>query len=325
MPRILCLTAFFLLFLFMAGPSTAQNNGFENWLADFKHDALQQGISQNTLDSAFNGVRPIQKVIDLDRKQPEGKMTFARYKSNVVTRDRIEKGRKLYRQHHTLLADIARDYGVPAEYIVALWGIETSFGENTGGFDVIPALATLAYDGRRSEFFRAELIKALRIIDQGHISEAAMKGSWAGAMGQNQFMPSSFFNFAVDRDGDEKRNIWSSLPDIFASTANYLHQSGWKNDELWGREVLLPDIFPETMAGLDKAKRLKSWENMGIRLPGGHMLPQAPGMEASLVLPDGKNGKAYLVYDNYKVIMKWNKSIYFATSVGLLADAIAGR
>ena len=305
-------------------PSLAfAQNSFSQWLSGFRQEALEKGISQSTLDQALTGIEPIQRVIELDRKQPEGTMTFAKYKERVISQDRINKGRRLLNEHRAELQRASTRYGVPPEYIVALWGIETSYGDNTGGFGVVPALATLAYDGRRSEYFRGELIKALKIIDEGHISAAAMKGSWAGAMGQNQFMPSSFFNFAVDGNNDGKRDIWRSLPDVFASTANYLSKSGWNEDERWGRPVKLPQGFPKNLTGLETRKSLAEWKGMGITLPDGGEIPVTSGITASIVVPDGTGGPAFLAYDNYRVIMKWNKSTYFATSVGTLADQIA--
>jgi len=296
---------------------------WNTWLNGVKIEARQKGISESIISQALNGIEPIPRVIELDRKQPEGTMTFAQYRQRVISDARIRKGRILLKEHAARLKIASDKYGVPPQYIVALWGIETSFGENTGGFKVIPALATLAHDGRRSEFFRAELMNALKILNEGHISPADMKGSWAGAMGQNQFMPSSFHRFAVDGDNDGKRNIWGDLDDVFASTANYLSTSGWKEDEKWGREVKLPQGFPESIADLKIKKSLTEWKNMGVTLPNGGALPIVAGMQASIVTPDDENGPAYLAYDNYRVIMRWNKSVYFATSVGLIADAIA--
>ena len=188
---------------------------------------------------------------------------------------------------------------------------------------MIPALATLAHDGRRSSFFRSELMNALKILDEGHISAQNMKGSWAGAMGQNQFMPSSFHSFAVDGNNDGKRDIWTSLPDVFASTANYLSRSGWKEDQRWGREVKVPAKLSKSLVGKKIKKPIEEWSKLGITLPGGGKLPTAPGLKASLIAPDGLNGRTFLAYDNFHVIMKWNNSTYFATSVGLLADQIA--
>ncbi len=315
------LSAVLLVFL-IAGPALAAGD-FQPWLQNLRTEALQKGISQKIVSEALSDIQPIPRVIELDRKQPEGTMTFAKYQKNVITEARIEKGRELYRQHRQELEKAASTYGVPAQYIVALWGIETSYGDNTGGFGVIPALATLAYDGRRSSYFRTELLNALHILDEGHINLGNMKGSWAGAMGQNQFMPSSFKTFAVDGNNDGRRNIWTSLPDVFASTANYLDKSGWREDQKWGREVSLPKGFPESLTGLDNARTLQDWKGMGVALPGNQPLPTTENMKSSIVLPDGITGPAYLVYDNYRVIMKWNKSKYFATSVGILADKIA--
>ncbi len=298
-------------------------DNFDRWLSDFKADAIHQGISEQVVDNAMQGVQPIERIIELDRKQPEGTMTFAKYQKRVINDARVAQGRRLYKEHKELLEKVASRYGVPAQYIVALWGIETSYGNNTGGFGVVPALATLAYDGRRSSFFRKELINALKIIDEGHISHANMKGSWAGAMGQNQFMPSSFHAYAVDGNNDGKRDIWTSLPDVFSSTANYLSKSGWKEDQRWGRRVALPKGFSKDLIGLDVRHDLATWKRLGVSLPGGEPIPVVDGMRASVVAPDGVSGSTYLAYDNYRVIMKWNKSTYFATSVGLLADQIA--
>ena len=318
----LVLGIFTLCFLLTSQHAMADEK-FDNWVKDFKKDAAKKGISKELLDEAFIGVKPIPRVIELDRKQPEGKMTFAQYKQRVISQARIDQGRRLYNEHRDLLERTASKYGVPAQYIVALWGIETSYGNNTGGFGVVPSLATLAYDGRRGAFFRSELISALKILDAGHIDLKNMKGSWAGAMGQNQFMPSSFHAFAVDGNGDGKRDIWTSLPDVFASTANYLSRSGWREDEKWGREVKLPSKFSASLLGKDVKKPLSDWNKLGVELPGGGDIPVVEGMKASVIAPDGLGGPAYLVYHNFNVIMKWNRSHYFAVSVGTLADAIA--
>lgn len=319
MKKIFVLITALVLIPFSA--QAAQN--WDTWLAGLKKEALEKGISEEIVNQSLGGITPIPRVIELDRKQPEGTMTFAKYKKNVISDTRIRKGRILMQEHAKELKKASEKYGVPPQYIVALWGVETSFGEYTGGFKVVPALATLAHDGRRSEFFRKELINALKILDAGHIRPADMKGSWAGAMGQNQFMPSSFHAYAVDGNGDGKRDIWTSLPDVFASTANYLSTSGWIEDQKWGREVKLPKDFPETLTGRKIKKSLKQWKGMGITLTNGQPIPVVEGMQASIVTPGGMDDSAYLVYNNYNVIMKWNKSTYFATSVGIIADAIA--
>lgn len=318
------LLTIFMMAALAAAPAFAAGRSFPEWLAAFRAEALRGGISQRTVDSALTGLGPLQKVIALDRKQPEHKITFAQYRKNVISQARIEKGRALLARHRAALENVEREYGVAPQYVVALWGMETSYGENTGGFGVVPALATLAWEGRRGDFFKGELLQALRIIDEGHIDAAHMRGSWAGAMGQNQFMPSSFKAFAVDADGDGRKDIWGTQADVFASTANYLARSGWKDGERWGRRVTLPKGFPQSLIGLEVKKPLMEWVKLGVHQPDGQPPPVIPGMDASLVAPDGAGGPVYLVYDNYRAVMKWNRSTYFATSVGLLADAIAG-
>lgn len=307
---------------FISTSATAEQS-FEGWLNDFRKEAKSKGVSEQTINESLLDIRSVSRVIELDRKQPErGNMTFAKYRSRVISDARIAQGRRMYRKHREELERAAQRYGVPAQYIVALWGIETSYGNNTGGFKIIPALATLAHEGRRAKFFRNELLNALKIIDAGHISAANMKGSWAGAMGQNQFMPSSFHSFAVDGNNDGKRDIWKSLPDVFASTANYLSRSGWREDQKWGRAVRAPMNLDENSIGRKNKKSLKEWSKLGVTLPNGQPIPVVDGMKAALVAPDGLSGAHFLVYHNFDVIMKWNRSTYFATSVGLLADQI---
>lgn len=315
-------TLSFLACMSLSQPASANSQPFAEWLAEFRAEARAEGISETTLSRALSNVQPIARVIELDRKQPEGRMTFAEYRKKVINQQRIDTGRELYQAYGNELRRIGAQYGVPPQYIVALWGLETSYGNNTGSFKVVNALATLAYDGRRSSFFRKELINALKIIDSGHISAENMKGSWAGAMGQNQFMPSSFHAYAVDGNGDGKRDIWNTIPDVFASTANYLSTSGWREDERWGRAVSVPSGFSKSYFGLETQKSMQEWNALGVRDINGQALPAA-NMHASLVAPDGIGGPVYMVYDNFRVIMKWNKSTYFATTVGLLADAIA--
>lgn len=300
--------------------ATAQD--FNNWLSNMRQKAAAQGISQETINAALYNITPSQRAIELDRKQPEKKRTFAQYKEMIVNDLRVKRGRQMMRTHAQALQEVENRFGVPKEVIVSLWGIETNYGSNTGGFMVVPALATMAWEGRRAEFFTKELINALKIIDAGHISAANMKGSWAGAMGQNQFMPSSFNAYAIDGNGDGKRDIWGTKKDVFASTANYLVKNGWRSGERWGRQVKLPSSFPENMISRKIKKPISYWASMGVRQVNGNPLPQAD-MMASIVAPDGKNGEAYITYNNYNTIMDWNRSTYFATSVGLLADRIA--
>lgn len=303
-------------------PIAANAADFDTWLAQFKQEALAAGISQTTLDAALTGIRPLPKVIALDRKQPEKKMTFAQYKKGVVNPQRIARGRELMAEHANELKWVEQAFGVAPQYVVALWGIETNFGTNTGGFKVIDSLATLAWEGRRASFFKSELLKALKIIDQGHITASAIKGSWAGAMGQNQFMPSSFFNFAVDADNDGHIDIWNTRLDVFASTANYLHKSGWTAGQKWGRRVHVPKNFPPQLVGPKIQKPLSFWRQLDVTDMNGSPLP-FENMDASIVAPDGLASETYIVYSNYQTIMSWNRSIYFATSVGLIADALS--
>lgn len=309
--------------LVLISPAAHADEDFDIWLRELAQEAVDKGISVPTIEQALSGIQPIEQVLRLDRKQPESTITFAQYRQNVVTPDRVKKGKELYNKNRALLDKISNEYGVPAPYIIALWGIETGYGENTGNFNVIPALVTLAYDGRRSGYFKGELINALKILDEGHIKLSEMKGSWAGAMGQNQFMPSSFLSFAADGDGDGKRDIWKSLPDVFASSAKYLSENGWRPDQKWGREVSLPQSISEEYTGLEQPYPVNEWKKMGVFLASGQPIPTTERMKAAIILPDGESGPAFLVYDNYRVIMKWNKSLYFATCVGLLADRIA--
>ncbi|MGE4314363.1 MAG: lytic transglycosylase domain-containing protein [Pseudobdellovibrionaceae bacterium] len=307
-------------FLSTSAPAFAED--FSVWKNAYRQKALAQGVSPAVFDSAMRNVAPVQRIRDLDKKQPEKKITFAQYRKNVVTQGRIAQGQRLYRENKALLDQVAAQYGVQPQYIVALWGIETSFGNNTGGYDVVTALATLAWDGRRRDFFETELTNALKILQAGHIDQGHFKGSWAGAMGQCQFMPSSFNAYAQDFNRDGHKDIWTTLPDVFASAANYLHKNGWQNGMRWGREVKLNRPIDASLVSLKISKPLSFWAGQGITTVWGQPLPQE-NVQASLVQPDGKAGPTYLVYDNYKVIMDWNRSTYFATSVGLLADAIA--
>ena len=304
--------------------ASATQEGFDVWVQDFKERAASQhGISQQTLNASLSSAKFLPKTIELDRKQPEGTVTFKTYKGRILSNHRISKGRELLKKHRALLEKVSLAYNVPPHYIVALWGIETNYGGYTGGFRTVDALATLAYEGRRAAFFEEELVKALKIIDQGHISADDMKGSWAGALGQNQFMPSSFLAYAVDFNKDNRKNIWSDLEDVFASSANYLSRHGWKGDERWGRPVKLPAGFDYSLISSDVEKTLEEWSRLGVQTQWGSALPVATGMTAYLVTPNDDVTQPYLVYNNYDVFKKWNRSTYFALAVGLLADEIA--
>jgi membrane-bound lytic murein transglycosylase B len=296
---------------------------FGRWLEDLRHEALAKGVGAPILDRALRGLKPIARVIELDRKQPEFTMTFRQYLTRVVPAARVATGKRKLNENRALLETVAKKYGVQARFLVAFWGIETDFGRLTGGFSVVRALATLAHDGRRSSYFRKELINALKILDGGHIELSAMTGSWAGAMGQPQFMPSSFLAYAVDDNGDGRKDIWTTKADVFASAANYLARSGWKGDETWGRRVSLPEGFDQALASLKVRKRLSAWQDLGVRRIDGSDLPTRD-LQASVVYPGKPGGDAYIVYNNFRTILKWNRSTYFAVAVGSLADRIGG-
>jgi membrane-bound lytic murein transglycosylase B len=315
----------FAVLIAVTAPAVAASQPFDAWLADLRQEALGKGISARTLDQAFAGVAPIPRVVELDRRQPEFTLTFEQYLARVVPDQRVERGRRLLKEHAELLDKVSKQYGVQKRFIVALWGVETDFGRVTGGFSVIASLATLAHDGRRASFFRGQLLDALKILEQGHIQAAEMKGSWAGAMGQSQFMPSSFHAFAVDQNGDGSKNIWGSLPDVFGSIANYLAKSGWRDDMNWGRRIMVPTDFPLDLAGIETRKSMREWEALGVRLPSGQMLP-GRDLQASVILPQkGERSPAYLAYENYRTTLKWNRSTYFAIAVGTLADRLWER
>jgi membrane-bound lytic murein transglycosylase B len=297
---------------------------FSSWLEELRQEARTVGISESTLHEALDNLDPIPRVIELDRRQPEFTQTFWRYLDSRVTEKRIERGRTLLKKHKGLFDTIERRYGVQPRFLVAFWGLETNFGDYLGSFSVIGSLATLAHDPRRSDFFRSELLAALSIIDDGHISAANMLGSWAGAMGQPQFMPSTFVRYAVDGDSDGRQDIWYTLPDVFASAANFLSESGWQGDKTWGREVKIPSDFNLELTGKKVKKTLAAWQNLGVRKITGQELPKVD-IEASLILPAGHAGPAFLVYNNFHTILRWNRSDFYAIAVGYLADRIIGR
>lgn len=310
-----------LAWLVGAAPAGAAEEDFATWLVGLRAEAVAAGIQPATLDRALDGLEPIPRVVELDHRQPEGTLAYADYLQRVVTPERRKTARQQLGQNRALLDEIGRRYGVQPRFIIALWGIETSFGRASGKFPVVAALATLAYDGRRSAFFRKELINALRIIDEDHIDPKDMLGSWAGAMGQSQFMPSTFRLYAVSYSGDGKRDIWHRREDAFASMANYLAQSGWNPGETWGRAVKLPERFDPALVGLGVTHSLAEWRKLGVRRSDGGPLPLRP-LQASILTPGGGEGPAILVYDNYRVLLKWNTSSYFASAVGFLADSM---
>lgn len=307
----------------LGAPAAAKKRpDFETWLQAFRRQAQGEGISEATLHQALAGLKPMDQVIKLDRSQPETRLSLKDYLARLLSREIIARGRRLMVDQRALLRRIGRRYQVPPAILVALWGIESRYGRLQGRYPVIAATATLAYDGRRGALFRQELLCALRILDQGHVEVESLTGSWAGAMGQVQFMPSTFQRYGVDQDGDGRIDIWQSTSDALASAANYLHRSGWRIGERWGREVRLPKSLPRSRVGLKVRQPLSRWHALGVRRADGRALPRTPNLEASLVRPDGPGGRAFLVYHNYRVLLRWNRSHHFALSVGLLADRL---
>ncbi|WP_245649067.1 lytic murein transglycosylase [Magnetovibrio blakemorei] len=306
----------------------AAEQSFADWLVELRAEARTKGISDKTLDAALTGLEPIPRVVELDRRQPEFTWTFRKYMDNLVNDKRIETGKLKLAENAKMLTEISEKYGVQPRFLIAFWGLETDFGRLAEGyFPTIAALATLAHDGRRSKFFRQQLFTALKIIDQGHISAERMKGSWAGAMGHFQFIPTTFDAYATDYDGDGKIDIWGNQGDAYASAANFLSKAGWKGDEIWGREVKLPKGFDFNLAVLKVRKTLPQWQALGVRRVDGSGLPipsTGAEMTASIVAPAGAKGPAFLVYGNFRTIMVWNQSINYALAIGQLADRLVG-
>ena len=301
----------------------AQSRPFDVWLEGFRSEALAARVSPATLDAALAGLAPLETVITRDREQPEFTLAFRTYLTRVVSESRIDEGRRMLAHHDELIKTIGRRYGMPPSLLVAVWGIESNYGRTQGDFPVIQALATLAYDGRRGAMFRRELMNALRIVDQGHVELDAMRGSWAGAMGQLQFMPSTFITYAKDGDGDGRKNIWGSAADALESAASFM-SSGWQAGTRWGRQVRVPDRFNRSLAGLAKSRTLAQWQALGVRLPGGAALPRE-NLRAAVILPESDSrAPAFLVYQNYRALLRWNRSNFFAIAVGHLADRIDG-
>ena len=313
-----------LLLLHMQAFAAEESDDFAAWLEGLRRQAQAQEIGDKTLKAALEGLEPLQGVLKLERRQPESTLSFAKYLQLVTPQKRLEKGQSLLEQHGKLLEAIAKRYGVQPRFIVALWGLESAFGEKLGDWPAIGALATLAYAGRRPAFFRRQLIEALRILAKGHIAQKDMVSSWAGAMGQCQFMPGNFFPYAVDFDGDGRRDIWHNRGDALASIAHYLDKSGWKADQTWGRQVQMPADFDHRLGGRNVRMTLDRWQVLGLRRLNGQALPKRK-LWASLVLPEGNKGRAYLVYDNFRSLLKWNNSTHFALAAGLFADQLKRR
>jgi membrane-bound lytic murein transglycosylase B len=305
-----------------AQAATLRTSSQVSWIQQTEQQAIDNGISPEVAHEALDNFVPNPRVVELDQKQPEATVTFETYRHNTVTPARIKKGAELMRLYAPTLERIEARTGVPAQVIVALWGIESSFGQNQGDYETVNSLATLAYEGRRAEFFRSELFAALHILEREHKTPESLRGSWAGAMGQCQFMPSTFLKYAIDGDGDGKIDIWNDPTDVFASIANYLAAEGWRSDLTWGRAVEGGAPQPADV-GLAQTHSLTEWKEIGVTGIGGLPLPNRD-VQASFLQPDGVGSASFLVYDNVRALMRWNHSTYFALAVGLLADGIKG-
>ena len=306
-------------------PAFAQNTdvAFETCLDTLGERARNEGVDAAVVASVLEKTTRLERVIDLDRSQPEFTRTFTDYYVPRVTKQRVTQGRALYAKHRDLLNRLQREYGVPGHYLLAFWGLETNYGSYFGKISTMDALATLACDQRRADFFSDEFLSALRIVAAGDIEREQMRGSWAGAIGNMQFLPSVFLKYAVDGDGDGLRDLWGSLPDSLASAANFLRGIGWRTELRWGREVRLPEEFDFSLSGRDRGRTLEEWVRLGITDAYGGALSQLD-IQAAVLVPSGHRGPAFLTYDNFDVIMRWNRSEYYAISVGRLADRIAG-
>ncbi|MDO6445966.1 lytic murein transglycosylase [Colwellia sp. 1_MG-2023] len=309
--------------------------GFDQYVVELKQEAQEKGFSDDFIEQSFSQVKFHQRAVAADRNQPEKVETLDTYLPKRVPQWKVDKARNQYKEHLAILEKVSEKYNVQPRFIVALWGLETNFGKIMGNYNVVSALTTLSYEGRREAFFKKQLWAALTILQEGHITIDDMKGSWAGAMGQNQFMPTSFLAYAVDGDGDGKKDIWGNLHDVFASMANYLKKEGWNDALTWGRQVKLPENFDINLAipkntgsrknwlkaWRESEKSLAEWQKLGIRRADGTNLPIV-NVKAALVFPDDEKGRVYLAYDNYKSLMHWNLSYYFVSSVGHLSDRI---
>jgi membrane-bound lytic murein transglycosylase B len=315
-----------------APPAADGTRPFADWLAEVTQEARDRGFSDALVDQTLVGLEPLHRVIENDRSQAELNPGFNRYLSSRLTRAMIERGQALSREHQALLGQVERAYNVQRRFLLAVWGLESGFGRVTGNVPVFQALATLAWEPRRSTMFRGELFNALTMVQRGHIDAPSMTGSWAGAMGQAQFMPSSYLSYAVDFDGDGRRDIWKSTGDTLASIANYLKGSGWNGDETWGREVQVSSALRAEIArtvpkrtegcyairNMTERRPLDEWQNMGVRLVGGRALPRA-NLSAGLV---DVGERTFLVYQNYDAILAYNCAHYYALTVALLADRL---
>ncbi|QLF94251.1 lytic murein transglycosylase [Pseudomonas sp. ABC1] len=305
----------------LSSPESPVLQSFADWRATFREEALAKGISPLVFDRAFSAIEPDASVIDADRSQPEFTRPVWQYLEGAISPQRVSKGRALLRKHSATLDAIEARYAVDRNVLVAIWGLESSFGQIMGNKSVIRSLATLAHEGRRPAFARAQLLAALEILQHGDVQPERMRGSWAGAMGQTQFIPTTYNTHAVDFDGDGRRDIWDSEADALASAAHYLQASGWKLGQPWGKEVRLPANFDYALADMDTRKALAQWRQLGV----SGLTGLDEQTQASLLLPAGHRGPAFLVLDNFRSILRYNNSSAYALAIGLLSERFDGR
>ncbi|MBB2202448.1 lytic murein transglycosylase [Gluconacetobacter tumulisoli] len=296
-----------------AAPATS----YAAFLAGVRAEALRNGLSAPMVDRALALQAPNDKVLQLDRHQPEFTLTWAQYRQRVLSEKKIADGRAAAQARRALLTAVGQRYGVDAQPMMGIWGLESAYGTRIGTFRITDALATLAYDGRRASFFRSELMNALRILDHGDVEPERMIGSYAGAMGQPQFMPSAYLRYAVDYTGTGRRDIWTSEPDVFASIANYLGKCGWVAGEPWGQAVSVPAGLPQGSLGRDRRRTLAAWMEQGVRRQDGRAFSRGD-ITGAVIRPDGPGGEAFMVYRNFSVIRRYNPSDFYALAVGLL-------
>jgi len=308
-----------------AAPAAPCRTGasYESWLAAFEREAAAQGISQRAIAAAAPSLTYDQKIVNIDRGQRVFTQTFLEFSGRMAAAYRIQRGQQLIKTHAATFARIEQQFGVPAPVIVSFWALESDFGANMGKYHSLSAIASLAYDCRRSDRFRAQLFDALRLIERGDLSPDEMIGSWAGELGQTQMMPSEYNQYGVDFDGDGKRDLIHSVPDVLASTANYLHGLGWKRGEPWLSEVRVPANLPWAQADLSISLPRAKWASYGVTFADGRPLP-ADNLPASLLLPMGRFGPAFLAYQNFQVYLQWNNSLVYSTTAAYLATRIAG-
>lgn len=301
----------------------AQADDWSRCIEGWQQRASQEGLTNRLVDQVIPALQEQARVLELDRRQPEFTDSFARYFTVRVSEQRVARGRELLVEHRALLSRLTREYGVPAQYLLAFWGLETNYGSFKGNMPTLDALATLACDKRRSAFFTDQLFHALHLVQEHGISPANMTGSWAGAVGHTQFMPGNYRRFAVDGDGDGKIDLWHSVPDALTSAANFLKHLGWEAGLRWGREVRLPKDFSFVQLIEQPTRSLREWREQGITTVGGKPLPDLD-LAATIILPSGHEGPVFMTYHNFSVIMGWNRSEFYALSVGHLADRING-